>query len=352
MHPIIARGDRLALYLVVCLCLGGLLAVALSRPEGLGLFQAAAILLPLAVVYGFVCLSSWYVCRATPLRTSGATTLVTNIVGSALVAGGSWLVLGRAIAWIVARIPGFSGADTRFAASSLLLFVVGVLMYLLAIAVHYVLRGVDEARAVEQRALEVQLLAREAELKALRAQIEPHFLFNSLNSISALTTADPQGARRMCILLGEFLRETLSVGARERIPLASEIALATRFFEIEQVRFGARLRVEKSVKEEVGVVQVPPLLLQPLAENAVNHGIAHLLDGGTIRLGATRAGDTVRIVMENPVDPDRPARRSRGLGLDNVRRRLATHYGNQASVAAEAVDGQFRVTIVVPVVTG
>jgi len=84
----------------------------------------------------------------------------------------------------------------------------------------------------------------------------------------------------------------------------------------------------------------------------VNHGIAHLLDGGTIRLGATRAGDTVRIVMENPVDPDRPARRSRGLGLDNVRRRLATHYGNQASLAAEAVDGQFRVTIVVPVVTG
>ena len=96
-------------------------------------------------------------------------------------------------------------------------------------------------------ALRHQMLAAQAELRALRAQITPHFLFNSLNSISALTSTDPAGARRMCILLGDFLRGTLQVGSLDRIPLSQELALVDQFLQIEQVRFGDRLRVERTV---------------------------------------------------------------------------------------------------------
>jgi hypothetical protein len=365
MHPILARGYRLALYLVVWLNVGGLLAGAIVRPGGLGMGQASAIVLPLAILYGFVCLSSWYVCRATPLRTSAWTTMLANIGGATVVSSMLWVVAGRTWAWVVSRLPGFTGVDVLFARETFLLFVVDLLLYLLIAALHYVIIAAEESRTIEQRVLEMQLLAREAELKALRAQIEPHFLFNSLNSISALATTDPHGARRMCNLLGEFLRASLKLGVRERIPLADEMALVRKFFEIEQVRFGARLRLDETLDEAVRECLVPPLLLQPLAENAVGHGIAQMLDGGTVRLEATRQDAMLRIVVENPVDRDRPTRPRPstgsgrgepveprgGLGLDNVRRRLATHYGGRGTLEVSEAADRFRVTLTLPCAT-
>ena len=128
------------------------------------------------------------------------------------------------------------------------------------------------------------VLTREAELRALRAQVDPHFLDNSLNSISVSTASYPAGARRMCILLADFLRNTLSVSAHESIRLADELALADRFPDIEQVRVGSRLKVERRVDVSAVDCLVPPLILQPLVENAVTHGIAGMLDGGLILL--------------------------------------------------------------------
>ncbi len=348
MQPILARGSRLVFYVIACVAIGALLSAALAGRSGLSVPRTAAVIVPLAVLYGFVCLSSWYVCAATPLKTTATPVALGNIAGSTIVAAAVWLALGRAFGWAAARTPGLAGADRLFATEPALLFAVGALVYLLSLAAHYVLMSVDEARAAEQRALEVQLVAREAELKTLRAQIEPHFLFNSLNSISALTTTDPAGARRMCSLLGDFLRGTLKLGARDRIPLAEELGMVRQFFDIERVRFGARLCYEQQTDPALAAFPVPPLLLQPLVENAVNHGVAQLLEGGTVRLEAARAGDGVRIVVENAFDAEdtRPARR--GVGLENVRRRLATQYGGTASLDVSDADGRFRVTITLP----
>ena len=348
MQPVLARGSRAALYLAVCLGVGGLLSAALAGRSGLTLAHAALVVLPLAIVYGFVCLSSRYVCRATPLGTSATATIVTNIAGSTLVASFLWVTLARGLAWAVAGLPGLAGTDRLFGGETALLVIVGALVYLVALTASYVVLGIDQTRVTEQRALEAQLMAREAELKALRAQIEPHFLFNSLNSISALTSSDPAGARHMCLLLGEFLRASLSLGARERISLADELALTQRFFDIERVRYGARLSFDPAIEPGVGECLVPPLLLQPLAENAVNHGIAGLLEGGTVRLAASRRDGMLRVVIENPFDRDRPRAARRGVGLENVRRRLATQYGSLASLEVVEADGQFRVTLTLP----
>ena len=352
MQPSLARGSQVLLYVAVCLAAGSLLAAALAGRSGLTLVQAAAVVLPPALVYGLVCLSSRYVSRATPLATTRSVTIVANIAGSTLVATALWLALARAFAWIAARIPGLASPVRLLAGETVLLTVVGALVYLLALAAHYVVLGVDEARATERRALEAQLVAREAELKALRAQIEPHFLFNSLNSISALITADAAGARRMCLLLGDFLRATLSLGARERIRLADELALTARFFDIERVRFGARLTFEQQVEDGAADCLVPPLLLQPLAENAVSHGVAGLVEGGVVRLEAARAGDALRIVLENPCDGDRPRAARYGVGLENVKRRLAAHYGPGARLDVDDAGNRFRVSIVLPAQAG
>jgi LytS/YehU family sensor histidine kinase len=195
--------------------------------------------------------------------------------------------------------------------------------------------------------LRLQIQAREAELRALRAQLDPHFLFNSLQSISALTTVDPAGARRMCLLLAGFLRDTLTLGAEDRIPLERELALAQRFLAIEQVRFGDRLQVDID-GGAAGLVPVPPLILQPLVENAVTHGVAHVLSGGTVRIQAAARARGLTITIDNPADRDRPAGRGTGLGLRNVRERLRSAYGDDAFLQSEEHDGRFTVRMELP----
>lgn len=206
----------------------------------------------------------------------------------------------------------------------------------------------EASREVERRAYELKLLAQDAELRALRAQIDPHFLFNSLNSISALTTQDPSAAREMCILLGDFLRKSLKVGTEEKISLSEEIALIMNFLAIEKVRFGNRLNVEMNVDERSTSTAVPPLLLQPLIENAIKHGIAQRIDGGTIVLSSEQNGSTLHIKIKNPVDADQKKVIGNKIGLQNVKDRLRKLYGNDARIDTELEDGFFVVDLSLP----
>jgi sensor histidine kinase YesM len=347
MHPILSRVERLAAYLATWLVAGIVLAAVFTR-MGLGWAESLALLLPLFFVYSFVCLSSWYISRATPIATSSFLHLVATSGFAALVSAAAWIALARLWISILAATAVFSASAVRYDQQIPILFALGVLLFLLAVAVHYALIALEEAREAERHRLELEVLTRDAELRALRAQLDPHFLYNSLNSISALTAADPAGARRMCVLLGEFLRNTVSLGARDRIPLADELALADRFLSIEQVRFGARLQIERRVDESASGCRVPPLLLQPLLENAVTHGIAGLLDGGVIQLDVSRDNGHCAIVLENPCDVDRPSGRSSGVGLDNVRRRLAATFGRAATIQTHAGTDRFRVELRLP----
>ena len=347
MHPILGRIDRLAAYLVVWLG-SGVLAASLFTRFGLGWTEALALLAPLFLVYAFVCLSAWYVSRAMPLTTSSVPQVLVSSVLAAAIASGLWLGLARA--WVAAlnTTVTFASAADRYGQQLPFMFALGVLLFLLSLAVHYVLIAFETTRQAERRQLELEILARDAELRALRAQIDPHFLYNSLNSISALTTSDASGARRMCLLLGEFLRTTLDVSTRQRIPLADELALAERFLSIEQVRFGPRLQVERRVDEDASACLVPPLILQPLVENAVTHGIARLLEGGLIRLDISRQHGRLAIVIENPCDADAGPTRPGGRGLDNVRSRLDAMFGREARMDTHAGAGQFSVELHLP----
>ena len=347
MHPILARGGMLALYMGVWVLVAGLLGALLADEATLSWWQASLVALPLSLVYAFVCLSAWYVSRGMPLAATAALRVVGTALATAILSSGGWLLIARqwlgalvARGWISRESGVLDVVDTLF-------FGIGVLLYLLSLAVSYLLGTFEERREVERRALQVQVLSRDAELRSLRAQIDPHFLFNSLQSISALTTVDPPAARRMCLLLADFLRESLAVGAEDRIPLGRELKLVERFLEVERVRFGDRLQSEISNGGADNCV-VPPLLLLPLVENAVTHGVAHLLAGGAIRVDVKRRGQRLEIAVENPCDRDRPRGRGGGVGLANVRGRLHAIHGDDAQLRAGEHGGIWRVELTLP----
>jgi len=223
-----------------------------------------------------------------------------------------------------------------------------VLFYLLSVNFYYVLLAEQASQEAEACVMQASILAREAELKALKAQVNPHFLFNSLNSISALTSSDAPRAREMCVLLGDFLRRTLGLGEKSAIPLEEELSLVRAFLAVEKIRFGARIQMEENVESAAMDVQIPPLLLQPLVENAVAHGIANLVEGGWIRLDARCNEGTLSITVENNFDPEAPPRRRGGVGLANVRQRLVARYGDKASFAVSSQAGRFHISIAVP----
>lgn len=344
MHPILARAGRLAAYLVIWFVVGVSLSGVLARMAHLGWRSGVFVGLPLALAFAFVCLSAWYVSRYTPLGTAGPTRLIGSAVGASVVSSVAWVLMAQGWCVVVERA---SGVPVPAAAVTRILFPFGQVAYLITLAVSYIAAAAEQTRAAERRALEVQVLSREAELRSLRAQIDPHFLFNCLHSISALTTSNAAGARRMCLLLAEFLRESLALGAEDRIPLARELALARKYLEVERVRFGERLRVEIASDGNEGCM-VPSLILQPVVENAVTHGIAHMLHGGDVRISTTCSPVRLTLVVDNPCDEDRPRRTGGGVGLSNVRSRVRALYGADAFVAASEQDGRWRVEISIP----
>lgn len=348
MHPILARKRRLALYLAAWAPIGLGLAAMVVLTGDAGWAEALAVALPASLLYAFVCLAPWYLCRALPITTGGAARLLATWLAAAVVSSTIWLLLaGLMTSAFEAALP---VRDLSLGRTGTVLFALGVLLFALSAALHYLVLAVERSREAETRGLALKVLAREAELKALRTQIDPHFLFNSLHSISALTTADPAGARRMCLLLGEFLRLSLKLGARDRIPLAEEMALVERFLGIEQVRFGDRLRASVTLDPGAAGCEVPALLLQPLVENAVRHGIAELVDGGLIDVRAERHGDRLTIRLKNPCDPERRSQSGAGVGLANVRGRLTTAFGTDARIAATERDGRFHVELSLPAI--
>jgi len=348
MHPILAQLRRLALYLLAWIPITVLVAYLLAMPHTIRWQEAAIVAAPLCLIYAFFCLSAWYSCRVTPIETSSLPRLVLTHLTTALLAAGLWVLVAKTLVIELSQTSLAPQLDKRFAPEMPLLVGTGVLLYLLSIAFHYVLIAVEASRLAEARMMKASLLARDAELKALKAQVNPHFLFNSLNSISALTSSDAAKAREMCVLLGDFLRRTLGLGEKSAIPLGEEMSLIHAFLAVEKIRFGARIQMQENIAKDALDVQVPPLLLQPLVENAVVHGIANLVEGGWIRLDARCENGDLAIVVENTYDPEAPARRKSGVGLANVRQRLAARYGNRATFGVQTEADHFRVSVTLP----
>lgn len=333
-----------ALYLLGWLMLGivfaGLVVAATGAPWINGLVFA----IPATLVYGCAAgFSSYYLCRAYPLADKPTIAIVLVFTVSAMFSALLWTAF--CVMWnsLWQEVGMALAAPLKSA-----IFGLGMMLYGLSASAHYLAIEFQKVRAAERRELESKLMAQEAELRMLRTQIDPHFLFNSLNSISALTSQNPIGAREMTLQLAEFFRHTLGLEAHRKVTLNDELTLLRHFLAIEKVRFGSRLTVQQDIGEDAGTCLLPPMILQPLVENAVKHGIGNLPSGGTVRICAQRQGPQLQVRIENDVDQDLPAPGRHGIGLSNVRQRLTTIYGHLASVTWTREEQQFRVVLSLP----
>lgn len=188
-----------------------------------------------------------------------------------------------------------------------------------------------QEREVRQAQLETQLS--QAQLSALRAQLNPHFLFNTLNGISALVRdGDRTSAIRMLVGLSDLLRYVLDSPPDLEVELDEEIRFAKQYLDIQQMRYGERLGVEWSVPEELGGARVPSLILQPLLENAIQHGVAARNAAVNIRVCAEESAGQLRLTVNNDGPSLREGSRKNGVGIANTRQRLATLYGERAAL--------------------
>ncbi|MEM7787674.1 MAG: histidine kinase [Bacteroidota bacterium] len=204
------------------------------------------------------------------------------------------------------------------------------------------------ARAERERAARTEALLSEARLQALRYQLNPHFLFNALNALSTLVVdGERDRAERMVSRLSDFLRLTLARGGAAEVPLSEEVEFARRYLDVEGVRFGDRLRVAIDVEADALAAYVPPLLLQPLVENAVRHGVLPLEGGGSVHVGGRRLGAdrlVLQVADDGPglpptSDSDAPDSGTGHVGLANVRARLAAAYGDDAALSLRRAEG-------------
>lgn len=245
-----------------------------------------------------------------------------------------------------------NGRDEYFIFLEKSLFIRGLynwLMISLVGAFTWLWFSVQEQQETVNRTADTEKLAREAELSRLRQQLQPHFLFNSLNSISALAGSKPEEARKMIHQLSDFFRGTLKKDDQQLVTLSEEIEHLTLYLEIEKVRFGHRLRTRIECEEGAGILKLPSLLLQPVVENAIKFGLYDTIGETIIQLKATSENNHLKISVTNPFDPStsQPSHGT-GFGLNSIQRRLYLLYARNDLLLTEQGDRKFTTTILIP----
>jgi len=310
-----------------------------SRVAGRPNWREVLFVASLWLVFGPLTWIPYAISHRFPLSRKGVVPVILAHAAGALAMSVSWSLLGILLARLISRrlpVP-----FTRYFASSLLTnFSLCVFLYFAVLGCIYAFSYYQEAR--ERQAREVRLAAQlsEAKLSALRMQLNPHFLFNSLNAITVLVRDErTQDAARMLELLGGVLRQVLQSEKKEEVTLEEELLFIEKYLSIEQVRFSDRLEIVWSIDPAARNALVPVFILQPLVENAIRHGISKLSEEGIIEItAAVTDGEIFLIVKDN--GPGYAAAAEGGVGLANTRARLDTLFGNRARIDVRDLKGR------------
>ena len=229
-------------------------------------------------------------------------------------------------------------SSQQFKISDLIVSVFAVLILVLFWnAIYFTFHFFQKSRKQEMSNLELAASKRESELKNLRSQLNPHFLFNSLNSIRALVDIDPSKAKNSITTLSNLLRQSLLLGKENTVTLANELMVAKSYLDLEKIRFEERLQVSWEIDISLEEFHIPPFSLQMMIENAIKHGISHLKEGGLVKVKAFRLNDEVCIQVENSGTLKSVV--DLGVGIQNVKQRLSLQYGDNANFVLEEEQG-------------
>lgn len=225
---------------------------------------------------------------------------------------------------------------------------IGALYYSLTILVYYLMIYIRNMNKSLIKEAELKTLVRESELNSLKAQINPHFLFNALNSVSSLTIVHPEKAQEMIIKLSDFLRYSISNKEEKLTSLRNELENVNRYLDIEKVRFGKRLIVRQWIGESCLDMKLPGLILQPLVENAVKYSIYENTGASVLEIECKTQQNLLIIIIRNDFDPGLPQKKGEGMGLQNIRNRLHIQYDRDDLLGIRKDGNTFEVTIVFP----
>ncbi|MGQ1890712.1 sensor histidine kinase [Thermophagus sp. OGC60D27] len=225
---------------------------------------------------------------------------------------------------------------------------IGALLLSLQLSLYHIIGFFKHMEEKNIREEQLKKMVKEAELKALKAQLNPHFLFNSLNSISSLTLTDPAGARQMITQLSDFLRYTLRNNNEAMLPLRDEIKNMRRYLDIEKVRFGDRLNCHFDISKASLDIHVPAMLLQPVFENAIKHGLHESIEPVLISTTCHLQNNHLEITVTNNFDPDGTPIKGEGVGLDNIRNKLFLFYNRKDLLSIKKESDCFEVKFQLP----
>ena len=225
---------------------------------------------------------------------------------------------------------------------------IGCLYYEVIIVVIYLHIFYEKLKLKAERESELNSLVKEAELKTLKYQLNPHFIFNSLNSISSLTITDPVKAREMIIMLSSFLRSTLSENERQMNELGQEIKNIKLYLDIEKIRFGDKFELIEELSADCLKVKVPNMIFQPLFENAIKYGVYESLEKVIIKIKCSKDNNYLKFSVENNFEEDGHIKKGKGIGLQNIKNRLSLIYNQDNLLAVEKRKGLFLVNVYIP----
>ncbi|MCF6351879.1 MAG: histidine kinase [Cyclobacteriaceae bacterium] len=222
------------------------------------------------------------------------------------------------------------------------------IMYMLIALNYYVIIYNEEFKSRKMQESELKQSLKTAELEMLKSQLNPHFIFNSLNSISSLTLTNPDKAQEMVISLSEFLRYSIKPNEGKLIPLKVELDAINQFISIEKVRFGDRLMVEIHCADDCKNHLVPPLIIQPLIENAIKYGVHESLAEASVHINCSLVQEALEIKIKNSFDPNSVPARQSGIGLKNVANRLKLLFGTSSLMQVTKQLNIFTVSLIIP----
>lgn len=277
---------------------------------------------------------AYYLAQRFPLRPPIRARNLLAHAGGALLLCIGWASAGASLRWVLDIAPAGLSKSQQLASWLLTTIPWGTFMYFTMLGCIHAFGYFVEAKDREAQAARLAAQVAESRLGALRTQLHPHFLFNSLNAITVLVRdKDTTTAARMLDLLSDVLRQVLKSDQAHVVSLAEELTFLERYLAIEQIRFSDRLQVRFHVDESLGDAAVPVFILQPLVENALRHGIARRAEGGVVEISARRSGDSLILtIADNGRGPSASGEHTagNGLGLANIRERLTTLYGGAA----------------------
>jgi len=342
-HPLLSNQKLLLGY--------GLFWVVMSSAQALLQWNFYDMPIEQAFVYSYVSFllyailgyNIWFMVRFNTLENNSWWSLLLFHLVAATIINVIWIFLTAVI--IKAVIPDLSDYLMMSLPS---LALSAYLFYIFYVIFFYAVIYYQNFKEKVKRESELKALIKEAELHALKSQINPHFLFNSLNSISSLTMSDPAKAQEMVINLSQLMRYSLKHGQNEKVKFGTELQNIKLYLSIEKVRFGSKLQPIFQVDEKCFEARLPNMILQPLYENAIKYGVYEATEPVEIITQATINGNALRIIIRNSYDPNVISKRGEGIGLRNIRERLQIIYGNPALLNVSDDKKYFTVSLTIP----